>query len=168
MPQSDDLLGYEEDDIEEEDSQLDKYITFSLGKEEYAIEIRYVVEIVGLQKITELPDMPHFVKGVINLRGDVFPIIDVRSRFNMQEVDYTDRTCIIIVSIEDTSIGLIVDEVSEVLDIKPENISSSPKSVSKSRGKFIKGIGKVEDEVKIILDVEKFLSEDELADVKEI
>jgi len=168
MAQSDDLVGYEEDILEDEDSQLDKYITFTLGKEEYAIEIRYVVEIVGLQKITELPDMPEFVRGVINLRGEVFPIIDVRRRFNMQEIPYTDRTCIIIVSIEDTSIGLIVDEVSEVLDIKPENISGSPKTVSRSRGKFIKGIGKVNEEVKIILDIEKILSEEELADVVEI
>ncbi len=168
MALSDDLLGYEEDVQEEEDSQLDKYITFTLGQEEFAIEIRYVVEIVGLQKITELPDMPEFVKGVINLRGEVFPIIDVRKRFNMKEIPYTDRTCIIIVSIEDTSIGLIVDEVSEVLDIKPDSISGSPKTGSKSHGRFIKGIGKVDDEVKIILDIEKILSEEEIADVMEI
>ena len=117
--------NYIEDDEyldDETDSQKDKYITFLLGKEEYAIEIRFVMEIIGLQKITQIPDMPEFIKGVINLRGKVYPIIDMRKRFRLAEIPYNDRTCIIIISIEETTVGLIVDEVSEVLDIPSDQI----------------------------------------------
>ena len=168
MRQFDELNEFEDEVMDDEDSQLNKYITFTLGNEEYAIEIRYIVEIVGLQKITELPDMPDFLNGVINLRGDVIPIIDVRKRFKLDPKSYTVRTCIIIVSINEASIGLIVDEVSEVLDIEEENISVPPKTSTKQHGRFVKGIGKVENSIKIILDVEKILSEDELSDVQTI
>ena len=151
-----DLLDSEED----EDTQKDKFITFILGKQEYAIEIQYVMEIVGLQKITTLPDMPKYIRGVINLRGQVYPIIDVRTRFRMDVIDYTDRTCIIIVNLKDSTIGLIVDEVSEVRDIKEDQIDPPPKTGGQNR--FLKGTGKIGDEVKIILDVENIMADEDL------
>ena len=158
-------LDYEDDEFEDDaDSQKDKYITFKLDKEEFGIEIQYVIEIVGLQKITQLPDMPEFIKGVINLRGLVIPILDVRKRFRLEEIPYNDRTCIIVVSIQEAQLGLIVDEVSEVLDIPESQVSEPPKtSIHKSR--YIKGIGKVGNNVKIILNIEKILSEEEMNEV---
>jgi len=147
---------------ENEDTQEGKYLTFQLGKEEYGIEIRVVTEIIGIQNITELPDMPVYVKGVINLRGKVIPVIDVRLRFGFESVEYNERTCIIVVKINDMSIGLIVDEVSEVLDIPAENIEN-PSDVSKdSSSKFIKAFGKVGENVKILLNIQSLLFSSDL------
>ena len=151
---------YDEDD---EDTQKDKYLTFQIASEDYGIEIYHVTEVVGLQKITSVPDMPEYVKGVINLRGQVIPVMDVRLRFNMEPKDYDDRTCVVVVNIKDTSIGLVVDEVREVMDIPPDRIEPPPR-VSQSRGgRFIQGLGKVEDKVSILLNVDKLLYDDELA-----
>jgi len=147
---------------EEEDTLEGMYLTFPLGREEYGIEIRYVIEIVGIQKITEVPDMPPFVKGVINLRGKVIPVMDVRLRFNLEEKKYTDQTCIIVIDIGGTSVGLIVDTVSEVICIPAENIDPPPKIRKDERSQFIKGLGKVEDSVKILLDVPKLLFDEEI------
>ena len=102
------------EDDENEDTQEGKYLSFRIGGEVYGIEIRHVTEIVGIQKITEVPDMPQYMKGVINLRGNVIPVVDVRLRFHMQPRDYDDRTCVIVVNINDASIGLVVDSVKEV------------------------------------------------------
>ncbi len=151
------------DDLNDnEDTQKDKYITFLLGDEEYAIEIKYVNEIIGMQKFTHLPDMPEYIKGVIKLRNSVYPIIDVRMRFRLPEIEYGNRTCIIIVTIGDITVGLIVDMVNEVLDIPEEQAAPPPKSGFKHKQGFIKGIGKIGERVKIILDIEKIFSEDEL------
>ena len=150
-------------DDEDEDTQRDRYLTFRLGKEDYGIEIAHVTEIVGIQKITEVPDMPGFVKGVINLRGQVIPVIDVRVRFGMEPREYDDRTCVIVVKVRETSIGLIVDTVSEVREIPADNVSPPPKASTGTSGRYILGLGKVGDEVKILLDVQKLLFEDELA-----
>ena len=106
--------------------------------------------------------MPSFVKGVINLRGQVIPIIDVRARFHMQARPYDDRTCVIVVRVKETSVGMIVDTVSEVRDIPEENISIPPKVATGSSARYILGLGKVGDEVKILLDVDKLLFESEL------
>lgn len=145
-----------------EDTQEGKFLAFKLSGEEYGLEIRYVTEIIGMQKITDLPDMPLFVKGVINLRGKVIPVIDVRLRFGVEEREYDDRTCIIVSDINSASVGLIVDSVNEVLDIPENQIDPPPKIQQGSESRFIKGLGKVEDEVKIILDVNKFLFDEEL------
>lgn len=160
--------NYEEELLDEEDAQKGKFITFTLGEEEYAIEIKYVNEIVGLQKITQLPDMADFIKGIINLRGKVYPIIDVRKRFKLQEIAYDERSCIIIVMIDDAMVGLIVDAVSEVLDIDDSQIDPAPKSTKSGKSKFIKGIGKVGEKVIIILDLTRMFSDDELAEVCDI
>ncbi|MGA1823969.1 MAG: chemotaxis protein CheW [bacterium] len=157
---NDDL--YDEDD---EDSQKDKFLTFHVGNEDYGIDIKYITEIIGIQKITEVPDMPDFVKGVINLRGKVIPVIDVRTRFSLEPRDYDDRTCIMVVNINDVSIGLVVDTVSEVTDIPESHIEPPPKTGRGVKSRYIKGMGKVGEEVKILLDVNKFLFEDELEQI---
>ena len=98
-----------EDDDENEDTQEGKYLTFQLNEEEYGIEIGYVTEIIGLQNINVVPDMPHYIRGVINLRGKVIPVMDVRLRFGAPERQYDERTCIIVINVKEQSIGLIVD-----------------------------------------------------------
>lgn len=145
-----------------EDTQEGKFLTFQLGREEYAIEIRYVTEIIGIQKITDLPEMPEYVKGVINLRGKVIPVIDVRLRFGFEPREYDERTCIIVVDIEGLAVGLIVDAVKEVLDIALTQIDPPPTVSKSAESRYIQGLGKVGEEVKIILNVNKLLFGEEL------
>ncbi len=112
--------------------------------------------------------MPNFVKGIINLRGQVIPVADVRVRFNMEPIEYNDRTCILVVSLQDTSIGLIVDKVSDVVNIPEENVEKPPNINRKKGSRFIQGLGKTDDDVKIILDVHKLLYDEEIEQVKGI
>jgi len=149
-------------DDDEDDSQKDKFLTFRIGNEDYGIEISYVIEIVGIQQITEVPDMPDFLKGVINLRGRVIPVMDVRVRFRMQAREFDDRTCIVVVNLGETAVGLIVDTVNEVLSIPASEISKPPR-VSRGEGsRFVRGMGKVGDAVKILLDLNKLLNDSEM------
>lgn len=148
---------------DDDESIANMYLTFKLAEEEYGIGIMHVTEIVGLQNITEVPDMPGFVKGVVNLRGQVIPVIDVRLRFHMEPKDYDERTCIIVLNIRDVQIGLVVDTVNEVITIDESLISPPPKVAAANSAQYIKGLGKVNDEVKILLSGEKLLFEDELA-----
>ena len=143
--------------FEDEDTQKDKYLTFHLAGEDYGIDIRYVIEIIGIQNITDVPDMPAFIRGVINLRGKVIPIMDVRARFDLESRDYDDRTCIIVVDIDGTEVGLVVDEVSEVMDIPEANVEPAPRTSKNNEDSFIQGMGKVNNNVKILLDVHKLL-----------
>jgi purine-binding chemotaxis protein CheW len=145
-----------------EDAQEGRHLTFIIGKEEYGIEIKHVTEIIGIQKITDLPNLPSFIKGVINLRGKVIPVLDVRLRFNFEEREYDDRTCIIVVNINDTSVGLIVDQVSEVMDIPAENVELPPKISIATSNRYIQAFGKIGEEVKILLDTQKLLFDEEL------
>lgn len=161
LREDDAFSGFEE----QEDTQEGKYLTFRIGKEEYGIEIRYVTEIIGIQKVTDLPDTPNFVKGVINLRGKVIPVIDVRIRFELPEREYDERTCIIVVNINGTSVGLIVDSVSEVLDIPAEDIENPPKVNRGGGSRYIQGLGKVGESVKIILNIHRFLFEEEMEQI---
>lgn len=154
-----DLL--EEDEDEQEDTQEDKYLTFVINKEDFGIEIRHVTEIIGIQGITEVPDMPHHVKGVINLRGKVIPVMDVRLRFGVEERPYDDRTCIIVINIDDQPVGLIVDRVLEVLDIQKEDIEPPPRIKKGRSNRFIQGMGKSGDQVKILLNANKLLYDEE-------
>lgn len=147
---------------EEEDTQKGKFLTFGLGKESYGIEIKYVTEIIGIQTITEVPEFPEYVKGIINLRGKIIPVMDVRLRFKKEAKDYNDRTCIIVIDIEQACIGLIVDTVSEVTTILEENIVEPPGGNRYFGSKYIKKIGKIGNEVKLLLDCMKLLAEDEL------
>jgi purine-binding chemotaxis protein CheW len=148
-----------EDSLEDEDTQEDKFLTFILNKEEYGIEIRYVTEIIGIQNITGVPDMPPYIKGVINLRGKVIPVMDVRLRFGAPERPYDDRTCIVVINIDYQSVGLIVDRVSEVLDIPKNEIEPPPKVKKGNENRYIQGMGKVGEKVKILLDAHKLLYE---------
>ena len=143
-----------------------KYLTFSLKEEEYGIGILKVKEIIGMMPITSVPRTPEFVKGVINLRGKVIPVIDLRLKFSMESIDYTDRTCIIVVEIDSNDstvlIGIVVDAVSEVLNIKEEDIEETPTFGTKLNTEYILGMAKMEGGVKILLDIDKVLSAQEI------
>lgn len=149
-----------------EDTQKDKFLTFALGDQSYGIDIKYVTEIIGIQSITEVPELPSYICGIINLRGKIIPVMDVRLRFKKQFRAYNDRTCIIVVDISNISVGLIVDLVSEVLTI-PEVDIVPPPDINKGTHRFIRGIGKVNQEVKLILDCDKLLNEDELEQLED-
>jgi purine-binding chemotaxis protein CheW len=150
---------FEDEYLENEDSsQKDKYITFILGKEEYAIGIEFVKEIIGIQNITRLPDVDEYVMGVINLRGKIIPIVDMRLRFSLEQIPFGDRTCIIVLNIGEFTTGLVVDEVSEVLDILPSNIDPPPAINKGLNSEFISGIGKIKDQVIIILDASRIFN----------
>ncbi|MBW1915910.1 MAG: purine-binding chemotaxis protein CheW [Deltaproteobacteria bacterium] len=144
-----------------------KYLTFSLAEEEYGIGILKIKEIIGMMPITTVPQTPEFVKGVINLRGKVIPVVDLRLRFGMEAIDYTERTCIIVVEIEGESdvvlIGIVVDAVSEVLNIKGEDVENTPTFGTKLNTDYILGMAKMEGGVKILLDIDRVLSADEVA-----
>jgi purine-binding chemotaxis protein CheW len=147
---------------ENEDTLKNMYLTFRLGNEDYGIEIRYVTEIVGMQKITEVPDMPPFVKGVVNLRGQVIPVLDMRLRFHMESRPYDERTCIVVVNINGAQVGLVVDTVNEVRNIDDEQISPPPKTAGADSAQYIQGMGKVNEEVIILLEGRRLLYEHEL------
>ncbi|EHQ89989.1 chemotaxis protein CheW [Desulfosporosinus youngiae] len=151
----------------EEDTQKGRFLIFSLGRESYGIEIKYVTEIIGIQEITEIPELPDYVKGIINLRGKIIPVMDVRLRFKKEPREYNDRTCVIVVDIKDVSIGLIVDSVSEVLTIPDQGIVEPPRINKQSNNRYVKNIGKVGNDVKLLLDCEKLLTEDELEGLSE-
>lgn len=154
---------------DEEDSMENKFLTFNISDESYGINIQCVVEIIELQKITEVPDMPDFIKGVINLRGKIIPVMDLRLRFHLEERGYDDRTCIIVTNIKDTNVGFIVDTVDEVVEILENNIEPPPKFKSdRIKEQYISGLGKIDSSVKIILDVEKVLYEEEILNLKNI
>ncbi len=149
-------------DDDGEDSQKDKYLTFRIGKEDYGIAVSYVIEIVGVQQITEVPDMPVYLRGVINLRGRVIPVMDVRVRFGMEARAFDDRTCIVVVNLAETAVGLIVDTVNEVLNIPPSEISPPPRIKKGEGSRFVRGMGKVGDAVKILLDLGKLLHDSDM------
>lgn len=151
-----------------DDGQL---FTFMLSNEIYGIEISKVREVMDHKKITTVPKTPDFMKGVINLRGGVVPVIDLRLKFGMEETEKTVDTCIIIVDIsvdgEQTFIGALADSVKEVITLEPENIEPAPKIGTKLDTEFIKGMGKLNDEFVIILDIEKIFTSEELCMVQD-
>lgn len=147
---------------DQEDTQHGKYLTFELGTESFGIEIRYVTEIIGMQPVTYVPEVPAYVKGIINLRGKIIPVIDLRLRFKKEAAEYTDRTCIIVIDIGEISIGFIVDSVAEVINIGDENIVPPPNYRTGFHNRYIKGIGKVGNDVKLLLDCDKIISENDM------
>ncbi|MDH5636966.1 MAG: chemotaxis protein CheW [Nitrospinota bacterium] len=140
-----------------------KYLTFTLGKEDYGFEIKKVKEIIGIMDVTRVPKTPKFLKGVINLRGKVVPIIDLRYKFRMQQIDYTKETCIVVVETDEMVVGVVVDSVSEVIDIDIDEIESTPAFGHEIDIRYILGMAKVNDEVKILINIDKVLSMDEMA-----
>ena len=147
-----------------------KYLTFTLAEEEYGIGILKIKEIIGMMPITSVPQTPAFVKGVINLRGKVIPVIDLRLRFGMGKIDYTERTCIIVVEIDAQTgtvlIGLVVDSVSEVLNVKGDDIADTPAFGTKLNTEYILGMAKKKGGVKILLDIDRVLSSREIASLE--
>ncbi|MBT6052376.1 MAG: chemotaxis protein CheW [Candidatus Scalindua sp.] len=145
-----------------------KFLTFVLGDEIYGIAILKAREIIGLMDITTVPQTPDYMKGVINLRGKVIPVIDLRMKFSMQEGERTQETCVIVVEVNGTSIGVIVDSVSEVSDITGAEIEDAPNFGQGIDTSFIMGLGKVRDKIIILLDIETVLSTEELEMVEEL
>ena len=162
-------LGEREEE-QQEDTMRGRFITFSVDRETYGIEIRYVTEIVGIQPINSLPETPEYIKGLINLRGKIIPVVDMRLKFKREPMEYNDRTCIIVIDTREISAGLIVDEVSEVLAIDDTDISPPPSSGTGANLRYLSGIGKVGKEVKLLLDCEKLFQQEEVdysGDIKE-
>ncbi len=149
---------------EQEDTLKGRFLTFTLGTEAYGIEIQYVTEIIGIQAITEIPELPEYIRGIINLRGKIIPVMDVRLRFKKEYVEYNDRTCVIVVDLQNISIGLIVDSVSEVITI-PETEIVPPPDMGTDGNKYINGIGKVGTEVKLLLDCSRLVNESDLQNI---
>lgn len=143
-----------------------KHLTFKLVDEEYGIEILKIKEIIGIMPITVLPQTPDYVKGVINLRGKIIPVVDLRMMFGMPTLEYSERTCIVVVELRRSSelvfIGLVVDSVSEVINLKAEDIEESPEFSANLDTKYIMGLAKTDGGVKILLDIEGMLSTEDI------
>lgn len=147
-----------------------KYLTFRLSDEEYGLQILKVQEIIRMQTVTRVPRTPDYLRGVINLRGKVIPVVDLRRKFNLDGQEDTDRTCIIVVQVAQSAstvtMGIIIDEVREVLDIGAENIEETPSFGANVEADFILGIGKIGTSVKILLDIDRVLSAAEINSLK--
>lgn len=147
-----------------------KYLTFSLAGEDYGIGILKVREIIGMMPITPVPLAPEFLKGVINLRGKVIPVVDLRRKFGMEEAQVTERTCIIVVEINGSNsrvpMGIVVDAVSEVLNVKSSDIEQTPNLGGNLRADYILGIGKMDGGIKILLDIDRILNTQEILAVQ--
>lgn len=150
------------DDDFDEDTQKGKYLTFIVENEAYGIGIGYVREIIGILPISEVPEMPNYIKGIVNLRGQIIPVVDVRLRFKKEEQEYDERTCIIVIDVFENTVGLIVDCVSEVLSIADDHIVSQPVLSSNVSNRYVDSIGKVDHTVKLLLNCEKLLTQSEL------
>ena len=148
----------------ERDTQKGKYVTFKSGSEYFGLKIQYVNEIIVFQEITKIPESEDYIKGLINLRGKIIPVIDVRLRFKQEPFEYTDRTCIIVVNVKNIVVGLIVEKIAEVVEIQDENIIPSPSvgKADKSQNKYVYAIGKVGDKVKLLLDPDRLLNDEEI------
>lgn len=150
-------------------ASVHKFLTFTLGDESYGIDILRVQEIIGMMPVTRVPRTPSFVRGVINLRGRVIPVVDLRVKFDLADATDTDRTCIVVVQLSSdgsTVMGAVVDEVSEVLDITSDQIEATPAFGGGVRAEFVLGMGKVHDAVVMLLDIERVLTGSELEAVK--
>lgn len=152
----------DENEVFESDGICEKYLTFLIDKQYYAFHVNDVKEIIEMHEIIPVPEFPDYAKGLINLRGTLIPIIDVRLRFCKNEIDYNERTCIIILSLKNIEVGFIVDTVDEVMDIEKENISPVPKLSDIGTRKFIEGVGKTPDKIVMILNAQKMLNDEEI------
>lgn len=158
------MTGYlNEKEYEEEDTQKGRYLTFTLDDNIYGLQIRFVTEIIGVQTATRVPETPEYVKGIINLRGRIIPLIDVRLKFGKEEIEYNERTCIIVIDVDSVAVGLIVDKVDDVLSLDDTQIALPPSGGSIGfENRYIEGIGKVGDMVILLLDAEKVLRAEEM------
>ena len=154
-------MAVKEMDFLEEDTMHGRYVTFRVDEQMYGIQIRHVTEIIGIQPVSELPEMPAHVKGIINLRGKIIPVVDMRLKFKRPATAYTEKTCILVIDNQTICAGLIVDEVADVLTIGDENISPTPNCGVGVNCRYLEGIGKVGKEVKLLLNCEALFSNDE-------
>lgn len=153
----------------EEDTQKGKYMTFRTGNEYFGIELKYINEIIGIQPITAIPEVEDYIKGLINLRGKIIPVIDVRVRFKQEEKPYNDRTCIIIINVKSIVVGLIVETIAGVVQIDDASIELPPSfSSSITKNHYVYGLGKTGDSVKLLLDVDKLIRDEEVSLFEEI
>ncbi|MHC4884602.1 MAG: chemotaxis protein CheW [Planctomycetota bacterium] len=143
-------------------SRAGKYLTLRMGSETHGVDVLSIQEIIGVMAVTSVPQTPPFVKGVINLRGKVIPVIDLRLKFGMEEAEHTQETCIIVVNVSDTLMGIIVDTVNEVVDIEDGQIEDAPRFGSSVNTNFILGMGKLDGRVIILLEIKNILSHEEL------
>lgn len=151
------MNGYEKSESSEADTQHGRYLTFAVEKEEYGIEIRCVMEIVGIQEISSIPECADYIKGIINLRGSIIPVLDMRLRLKKEPIPYNDRTCIIVVEIDGITAGLIVDNVAEVVTIAEADIVAPPQMNSGTQYRYINGIAKTGEKIKLLLDCKKLI-----------
>lgn len=160
LVQQTDVLGLDG----EHDEQKGKYMTFKSGREYFGLDIQYVFEIIQMQSITEVPETEDYIKGLINLRGKIIPVIDVHLRFNQAPFEYNDRTCIIVLNVNTMMVGLIVEKIAEVVEIREEDILPPPTAgrMDQAGRKYIYGLGKVGDAVKLLLDPDKLLNDMDL------
>lgn len=142
------------------DTMHGKYLVFYLDEQEFAIAIKYVVDIINIQPITRMPNVPDFVRGITNLRGKVIPIIDVRIRFGKGLKEYNDRTCIIVVELGDMQVGLVIDQVSEVITLEDGQISPPPAFNQTPEARFVMGIARTDNGVKLLLDAKMVINDD--------
>lgn len=159
-----------EEQLLEEDAEKGKFMTFQTGKEFFGISISYVSEIIEMQPITKIPEVEDYIKGLINLRGKIVPVIDVRVRFRMEPLEYTDRTCIIVIDVKSTVIGLIVEKIAGVDTIQDEDIVPPPAlgRREKEHNKYVYGLARTGDTVKLLLDPEKLIKEEDVQSIEEI
>lgn len=166
---SEEMLEEGLEEYAEEDTQKGKYMTFQSGNEYFGIEIKYISEIIGMQKITQIPEVDDFIKGLINLRGKIIPVIDVRIRFNQEPIEYNDRTCIIIINVNTTVVGLIVEKIAGVVTIDDADITPPPSlSQGSFKNKYVYGLGKVGETVKLLLNPEKLIRNEELSTFEDL
>jgi purine-binding chemotaxis protein CheW len=157
-----DLAGLSGSAAAVDDEMKGRYLTFLVDKQTFGVPITDVVQIVGVHEITKVPEFPEFAKGIINLRGNIIPLIDVRLRFHKEEIPYNERTCVIVTSIADRYIGLVVDSVDEVSTIGDEEISPPPRFSSDYTNNFITGVGLQNNEIILLLDTQKILGNAEI------
>ena len=160
------MAEIEQQPIENNENKVDvensiNLVTFKLGQNEYAIDIMQAKEIIKMEKITLIPNAPDYVEGVINLRGNIIPIVDLKKRFNLEENDGEKNTGIIIVKIDDVDMGIIIDAISKVVSIATSNIQPPPPMLSGIGQKYIKGVAKLEDKLLVVLDLEKLIVGDD-------
>lgn len=160
----------EKEEMLEEDTQKGQFMTFQVGKEFYGISISYVNEIIMMQPITSVPEVKDYIKGLINLRGKIIPVIDVRIRFKMEPMEYTDRTCIIVINVKSTVIGLIVEKIAEVDTIQDDDIVPPPSLGRKEseQNKYVYGLARTGDVVKLLIDPEKLIRDDDIDVIEEM
>lgn len=173
MDETSRLLGQQDEmdsGADSQNTQKGKYMTFKSGPEYFGLEIQYVQQIIQFQSITKIPETEDYIKGLINLRGKIVPVVDVRLRFKQGEYEYNDKTCILVINVKDNTVGLIVEQIAEVVEIKEENILPPPTigRGDKGHNKYVYGIGKVGHAVKLLLDPEKLLYDEDSSEAEQI